>query len=223
MNFSFKDYIAMFRSRGWYLPYKYFFENHLFDIKRGINTHQSLQKNHFELVSNLEHGVHYACSWESTIKKSFLKLKNILNDNVDDFCFVDVGCGKGKVPIVWKELAVRHNHSFEICGIDYSYSLIKIAISNYTKLFKEKNVFVCSDITKVDFNSFAKNKFVFYLYNPFDEKLLVKFLKKIKDLEVYIIYVYPIHHSILEKNFFKLQSSNIGRHPNENFSIYLNK
>jgi len=223
MNFSFKDYIAMFRSRGWYLPYKYFFENHLFDIKREIDTHQSRQKNDFEIVNNLEHGIHYACSWESTIKKSFIKIKNILNDNINDFSFVDIGCGKGKVPIVWKELKLIHNVSFNICGIDYSHSLIEIAISNYTKLFNEKGMFICSDITRVDFNSFPKNKFVFYLYNPFKEKLLVEFLQQIKDLEVYIIYVYPIHHHILEKNFFKLQSSNIGRHPNENFNIYIKK
>ena len=74
----------MFRSKGFYLPYKYFIENHLFDLKRNINTHSLVEKKHFnEKIDNLANGVHYACSWESTIvfslKKAISKIDN--NDN----------------------------------------------------------------------------------------------------------------------------------------------
>ena len=83
----------MFWSKGFYLPYKYFIENHLFDLKRKINTHSLVEKKHFnEKIDNLANGVHYACSWESTIVFSLKKAISKIN-NLNDFTFYDIGCG----------------------------------------------------------------------------------------------------------------------------------
>ena len=223
MSFSFKDYIKMFKTKGWYLPYKYFLENHFFDLKRGLDTHAAIQKEYFAEVDNLKHGIHYACSWQSTIKKSFFVVLELLKEDRDNLSFIDIGCGKGKVPIVWNEIAYKHNYSFHIYGIDYSQSLINIAKKNYLKLFDTEGNFICSDITKVDFSQFTKKKLVFYLYNPFDEVILKKFLDQLKCLDVCIIYVYPIHDLIIKNSNYELVYNFSGKHPNEAFRIYLNK
>ena len=90
------DYYKMYKAKGWYLPYKYFLENHFFDLKRQVDTHSTVQKNEFEEIENLNHGVHYACSWESTIKKSFNEVSLILKNRIEHFSFLDIGCGKVK-------------------------------------------------------------------------------------------------------------------------------
>ena len=46
-----KDYLKMFFSKGWYLPYRYFWENHFFDLIRGIDTHSQIPKNQFKILS----------------------------------------------------------------------------------------------------------------------------------------------------------------------------
>lgn len=221
MSFSYKDYISMYKARGWYLPYKYFFENHLFDIKRGIDTHVSLQKNDFEILENLKHGVHYACSWESTVKKSSYKALQILIDDLKNFAFIDIGCGKGKVSIIWNEIANDQKISLDIYGIDYSKLLVDIAKKNHLKLFGNEGQFFCEDITSINFKKIKKNKLLIYLYNPFDEVLFKKLLDKLKYFFVCIIYVYPIYEKVLIKYNYNLAYKCNGKHPNETFSIYI--
>jgi len=222
MSFSYKDYINMYKAKGWYLPYKYFLENHLFDLKRGIDTHTMLSKNNFEKIRNLEHGVHYACSWESVIKSSFLKVLDFLKEDKEKFCFFDIGCGKGKVSIVWKEIAIKNKFLLKNYGIDYSNSLIKVAKKNYFKLFNSQGPFICNDITNINFNEIFRNRVVFYLYNPFNEILLKNFLNSLNHELIYIIYVYPVHNNILLNKNYRIIYKNFGYHPNETFYIYRN-
>ena len=221
MSFSYLDYYKMYKAKGWYLPYKYFFENHFFDLKRQVDTHSTVQKNEFEEIENLNHGVHYACSWESTIKKSFNEVSLILKNRIEHFSFLDIGCGKGKVPIVWKEISQKEKLKLDIYGIDYSKKLIQIAENNFLSLFKKKGNFICVDITKLNFNEFSKKKFVIYLYNPFNEIVFLKLLDLLENFPVCIIYVHPIYDNVLKSKNFNLKYQFTGKHPTETFSIYL--
>ena len=212
----------MFKSKGFYLPYKYFIENHFFDLKRKINTHSLVEKKEFnEKIHNLANGVHYACSWESTIVFSLKKAISKVNNNLNDFVFYDIGCGKGKVIIVWKEFLLKNNLNNSIYGLDYSSELIKIAKQNYFKVFNQHGNFVDSDVSNV---YFKKNKYyLFYLYNPFDEKILSIFLRKIKFCNFLLIYNVPLHHDLfLKEKKINLVYQKIGKHLNENFNIYKN-
>ena len=221
MSFSYLDYYKMYKAKGWYLPYKYFLENHFFDLKRQVDTHSTVQKNEFEEIDNLNHGVHYACSWESTIKRSFNMVSSILEKKIESFSFLDIGCGKGKVPIVWEEISQKKKMKLDIYGIDYSKKLIEIAENNFLELFKKKGNFICDDVTKLNFNKFSKKKFVIYLYNPFNEIVFLKLLDLLENFTVCIIYVHPTYEYILRSKNFNIKYQFTGNHPTENFSIYL--
>ena len=217
-----KLYARMFKSKGFYLPYKYFLENHLFDIKRNINTHIIVEKKDFNKnLPNLDHGIHYACSWESIILESLTLSLNHIGKDLSNFLFYDIGCGKGKVLIVWKEFLLKKKLNNDLYGIDYSLELIELAKQNYNKTFKENGNFICSDISKVNFSK--GGKYLFYLYNPFDEQILQIFLNKIKNSKFLLIYNVPVFHdNILKLKKINLIHQNLGRHPNESFNIYKN-
>ena len=219
---NFKLYFKMFRSKGFYLPYKYFVENHLFDLKRNINTHSLVEKKQFnKKIENLDNGVHYACSWESTIVLSLKIAISEISSNLNNFSFYDIGCGKGKVVIVWKEFLLKNNLNNSIFGLDYSSELTEIAKQNYFKIFNQHGNFIHSDVSNVNFK---KNKYyLFYLYNPFDKKILSIFLRKIKYSNFLLIYNVPLHHDlVLKEKKIKLIYQKIGKHLNENFNIYKN-
>ena len=219
---NFKLYFKMFRSKGFYLPYKYFVENHLFDLKRNINTHSLVEKKQFnKKIENLDNGVHYACSWESTIVLSLKIAISEISSNLNNFSFYDIGCGKGKVVIVWKEFLLKNNLNNSIFGLDYSSELTEIAKQNYFKIFNQHGNFIHSDVSNVNFK---KNKYyLFYLYNPFDEKILSIFLRKIKFCNFLLIYNVPLHHNLfLKDKKINLVYQKIGKHLNENFNIYKN-
>ena len=148
-------------------------------------------------------------------------VSSILEKKIESFSFLDIGCGKGKVPIVWEEISQKKKMKLDIYGIDYSKKLIEIAENNFLELFKKKGNFICDDVTKLNFNKFSKKKFVIYLYNPFNEIVFLKLLDLLENFTVCIIYVHPTYEYILRSKNFNIKYQFTGNHPTENFSIYL--
>jgi len=219
IKWGIKDYLNMLKKRGVRLPYTYFFENHLFDIKRGVDTHTWLPIENFDKgIANLEHGVLYMCSWTSVIKKATNKMRELSNFAFKDADFIDVGCGKGKVVLVWDEIL---EGNINITGIDYCGSLISICKNNLNKVSSERNIDIIeSDLTKVDFNNFKKN-LVIYMYNPFDEKVLSDFLYSIRKKNVCLIYNNPVHKQALINEDFDMVYEQKGWYANYNFTLFV--
>ena len=220
IKFSFLDYFYMYKKSGLRLPYNYFINTRLFDIIYGTDTHAWLpKKNYINQPDSFEDGILYMASWTNEIKKIFKKLHSLRHlDN--QYTFVDVGCGKGKVCILWKLLHTKHRLTCKIVGVDYYEPLLEISKNNYFKVFGEYGKFIQGDASAFDFSIFGENV-IYFLNNPFNEKIIVKFLEKLNNKKIIIIYNNPIHHKCFYNYNFKLIYENFGWHPNCQTKLFL--
>ena len=91
-TFSIKDYYRMYKARGINFPIQYLFQNHLFDIRRKIDTHKRLEKRDYSKKhKDFDSGVLYIGSPTNELRRAF----NILNNQIKikDFQYFDLGCG----------------------------------------------------------------------------------------------------------------------------------
>ena len=77
------------------------------------------------------------------------------------------------------------------------------------------------DILETDFD-LKEGNLIIYMYNPFNEKVLIPFLKKIENKSVILIYNNPIHENVFFKHKFKLLHKESHWHPNGCYNIYSN-
>lgn len=219
MLFGLKNYFFMWKKRGFRLPIYYFLQTHLFDLIYRTDTHIWLPKeNYVDKPENFKNGVLYMSSWTFIIKKSTRKVFKLFRLNPMDVALIDIGCGKGKVLCVWNKMFPR---IYKILGIDYSPELLKICEENLKKISALNIEVSCIDASDLTLNLDCKY-YVFYLYNPFDTRILSKFLDRIKDKKAIIIYSNPVFSKILIENNFKEYYRKVGWHPNANFMIFSN-
>jgi len=178
----------------------------LFDLKNGTDTRTVTELNDLYIISsNKKKGWKYESTPILALQKLFSMLI-IPNNSI----FVDFGCGKGKVLIIASEFGFK-----EVRGIDFSSELCKIAVNNCLK-YKERvqntieySVFE-SDV--VDYQV-RDDENVFYLFNPFDARILENVLNNIQlslsrfPRKIWIIYSEPRYRSIIENsNTFKKEN-----------------
>lgn len=126
--------------------------------------------------------------------KAFLKQQHHENDAI-----IDIGCGKGRM------LEVFSCFDFsKVAGVEYSLELAEVARMNMQKLGVSCKVFT-GDATI--FNAYDDYNY-FYLFNPFPEPIMEKFVKKLKESiaqnprKITIIYTNPLCLSVfLESGF----------------------
>ena len=211
----------MYRSYGLRLLYNYFFQNYLFDLINGLNTHVWLPNKYInQNIKNLKHGVQYQASWTKIIKETTIFIISNYEINLDNCIFYDVGCGKGKVLCVWSKL-LNYNEKRLLVGLDFNSALIKIAKKNLKKIKENNYKLFNTDVLDYDFVN-NKNLNIFYLYNPFDQTIMKKFVNKIKDKKCFIIYNHAKHQEIFINNKFKIIKEKVGWHPNANYIILSN-
>ena len=182
--------------------------DHSFDIKYGLDTCAISQLDELTINSdNKERGVLYVPTMLIPLRKLFHAIKPIFPD---DSILVDFGCGKGRVLLVASEFGFR-----EARGIDFAEELCETAKKNCS-IYKTKSGFstefkiIGCDVINYQINP---DENVFYLFNPFDETILLKVLCNIasslqtKQREILIIYHNPLYTHSIEKsnNFVKLQ------------------
>ena len=218
-EFSFKDYYRMYKSRGLKLPVYYFFENHLFDLLNNTNTHVWIPKTHYsEKPKNFSDGVFYMSSWTSVVKDSTKKALMMLKEK-GNIQLIDIGCCKGKVLCIWERMFKKSK--VRIVGVDYSEELIRISKKNL-EILKSKNTSLFKmDALDLDPVS-IEDKLLIYIYNPFSDNILDKFLKKIEPKTVAIAYINPVHTKCFKKHNFNLVYRKKGWHPNVSYNIYTN-
>ncbi len=218
-TFGIKDYWNMFRKRGLRLPINYFLNAHLFDIMHRTDTHTWLPKEDFtDTPPNFAHGVLYMVSWTHEIQRSFQRVRLL----VPDFAtrtFIDIGCGKGKVVLVWQQLLQRIGLRQHVIGIDYYQPFIDIAQQNHHIVFGTTGQFLYADATTLDYTQFG-NAFIVYLYNPFDDTILTKVLDVLAPFPTIIIYNNPVHHDVLLTHQYHVIDEHMGFHPNCQTRIY---
>ena len=219
-TFGILDYLRMFRSRGVRLPIAYFFQNHLFDLVSGTDTHQRLPKTDYkDTPENFSHGVLYMSSWTNVIRNSTRDLLRHTEIQLDDCLFMDLGCGKGKVLCVWSAMFKDSPKTPSFIGIEYSEHLISVCKRNLN-IVKGKNVeLLHTDVAKLSFDDEFVHR-VIYMYNPFDEKILRKVLSNLRKPGTFIIYNNPVFDQIFQEFGFARIKNKLGWHPNSSYSIY---
>ncbi len=150
---------------------------------------------------NLSHASIYQGTNYYLIEKAFEYLK----DEKVNTGLVDFGCGKGRI------LVVAAYYGFKsITGIDFSRSLCVEAESNIEKISSffpgtDFNI-MCDDVSHYKIEN---NKNCFFFFNPFDEVIMLKVVKKLllslkeNSRKIYIIYVNPLHKEIFQSAGFE--------------------
>jgi SAM-dependent methyltransferase len=197
----------------------YFFDSHLFDLLHNTDTTLRLVKNdHIDIPKNFDRGTYYMASLTSEVKDIFRFLyKEIPQFN--EYTFIDIGCGKGKVIFTWKLELRKISNDQMVLGVDYYSPLIEIAKSNHMAIFGDQGYFAHCDIDSLDV-SMISDKLILYLYNPFDEVMLENLIQRIHVVDCFIIYVNPIHNEIIKKNNFTIVHESLGFYPSQNVLIF---
>ncbi len=215
-----KDYFKMWKSRGWRLPFQYFFQNHLFDILLGIDTHFRLEKDQYNINSDaFDSGVLYMSSLTNVVKRSLKKIWKREGDQFQKFQFIDLGCGKGKSIIIYSRTYGSLDSNIAL-GLDYYEPLVDIANNNIKKLNLEKNAKAVYEDARNYEKHLMSNNVIMFLYNPFGEEILDDVVKSSKNFNIYIIYVDPVYSKNIEEAGYKLISEEIGYFPNTTVKIF---
>ena len=120
--------------------------------------------------------------------------------NVREFTFVDIGCGKGRV------LMLASNHPFRrVLGIELSPSLVQRARENLGRWTARPHPCDCIEVIESDVLDFAlpDGPLLLYLYHPFEAELFgqwVHFLAAqlaARATTVYVLYLNPYHQKML--------------------------
>ena len=132
---------------------------------------------------------------------------------------IDIGCGKGKVLCIWERMFKKSK--VRIVGVEYSEELIKISKKNLETLDSKNTSLFKMDALDLEPVLIEDNLLV-YIYNPFNDNILDKFLKKIEPKTVAIVYTNPVHTKCFKKYNFNIKYRKKGWHPNASYNIYTN-
>lgn len=209
-----------FKKHGVSFVLKNITERFLFDLINNTDTTRSLPKDEYiSRPESFSHGNDYACAFTSEIELAFNFLFNRLGVDFINFSFVDIGCGKGKVLIVWEKMLKSIGLTQRVLGIEYFLPLIQVAKENYLNAL-HKNIHIYNgDAAKFDYHSLG-NKQIIFMYNPFDEIILDQVLDKLVSVKSYIIYNNPVHAATIESHGFEKIYERNGKHMNEVTYIY---
>lgn len=125
----------------------------------------------------------------------YLPLMRILKDILPltkDFEFVDIGCGKGRAVFVAESAGYN-----KLTGIELDQSLVEEALENLKIYPMKRNnsqiEFLQANAVEYDYKNVRT---VYFLFNPFNEEILSKVVKKIKaesSAETWFIYMNPLY------------------------------
>jgi len=221
--FGWRDYWRMLTSGRPWLPWRYFREAHAFDLRRGTDTHTRIPKADFGAEPpGFAEGTFYMASWTSEIDWAFRETRTLLGEDFDAFAFVDVGCGKGKAVLRWTELRAAAGSAQRVLGLDYHAPLVAIARRNHEKLFGNPGFLSTEGAETFDFAPLG-GRVLCYLYNPFGAGLMGRFLTRLRELDVVLIYNHPAEEATLRELGYVALRTKRGDCPNAHTVIYANR
>lgn len=222
-HFFKKFFFKINNFRGLIFLWIYFKELILFDLKFGTTTFLRLpkkkQKIKFEnFVKN--DGLLYVPSFTSVVFKTLHTVKDIMgSERFRQAQFIDVGCGKGKVLLLYKKY-FKNLNIYPAVGLDYDSKLINEASINIAnESFTEKDIRVFCE-NAINIKKFIKSKeAIIYLYNSFQGKVFDDTFDSLKDLPHVLIYVDPVQLSYLKARGYKILAENRGKYNADTWAI----
>jgi SAM-dependent methyltransferase len=151
---------------------------------------------------------------------------------VDEYGFIDIGCGKGRAMVVASEFPFRH-----VMGVELSPRLAKIAARNMAIIkqrFSARPTF-----TVIGGNALTvplpEGKLVIFLYHPFGADLVSELVKKLeigltpRSEPLFFVYYNPVHGEIVDASSkftrwyaktFSCATSDLGENSKETVVIW---
>lgn len=191
-----------------------------FDLKHGVET--TLRVHPTDLDIKSANWIH-AGAYFPTPTGLLSEVLPALNIQYENFAFVDLGSGKGRIVLLASEFPFR-----EIIGVEFSPELHATAEKNVARYSGESQrscaiTLLCTDFTEF---AFPLLPMVLYLYNPASEVVIRKLARNIarsvieNPRDVWIIYVTPRDVFDSEPSFTKVRT---GEHSGYLYSIYTSK
>jgi len=175
-----------------------------FDRRLGVDTAGTIPLSALDVDNeNWEYGFAY----EPTDPKYFKAIVGELRIHFEEFTFVDIGSGKGRVLLLATEFPFRR-----ILGVEIAERLHEIAERNIRNYLNSASSLKCMNVETVcgDAASFQlpDDRCVLYLFNPFEEEVMSKVLVNIQESlkksprEIYIVYRTPLLASLFDSANF---------------------
>ncbi|MCC2656070.1 MAG: hypothetical protein K0Q76_1178 [Panacagrimonas sp.] len=166
---------------------------HPFDVAHGIDTSGTVPVAHLQLGADASgHAVLYAGSQPSIVRRALATLPLPL----ESFCFVDLGCGKGRALVVASEFPFR-----DIVGVELSEALVATACANAAVVARRFPQRCGIRVVTRDASAFElpAGDLVLYLYNPFGAPLVARVVETLERAmasdparRVFVVYYNPV-------------------------------
>ncbi len=164
-----------------------------FDRKYGTNTGgiEPLWKLRIR-SPNAEFGTRY----EATNQQDFVNAIRFLKEDLTQFVFVDLGCGKGRTLLMAGELGFR-----EVVGVEFAHELASIARQNLANRGLRDAVVHHLDAAEYKFPNAST---IAYLYNPFSEQVARRVVENMRESEgkLYVVYKLPKCADVFDSSDF---------------------
>lgn len=197
-------------------------ERDQFDRDHKVNTSPPLSRFAYKRIQNLEKGHNYQASWTSEVRQSFDITHRFLKDRFEQFSFVDVGCGKGKVNLIWQQELDRRGLTQRNSGVDYYEPLVTIARNNWKIMFPDRpSDFRVGDAQTYDFRRHGTH-LILYMFNPFSTMIMLPFIRNLKGWPTVLIYNVPNCDQIIRTCDFTVIDQRQGGNQNQSTTIYKN-
>lgn len=163
-----------------------------FDVEYAVDT--TAAKSLFDLDINSPHestGVGYHASPVEVCRE----LLESLPIRYEEFTFVDLGAGKGRVLLIASRFSFKR-----IIGVEFARELVETARENIRRFGSPAEI-VHEDVARY---TFPCDNLAVYLYNPFGPVVLRSVLNSLREIsragrEVYLLYLNPKHSSCVEE------------------------
>jgi SAM-dependent methyltransferase len=160
-----------------------------FDREYGTDTAGIHQLWRYSISSpNGRHGIHYDATNEDDLTAAIAALA------IDprQFCFLDLGCGKGRCLIVAHKLGFRR-----VIGVEFAAELVQICRGNLARLKIDAEALHTDAATYQP----PDEMLVMFLYNPFTETVLRDVVERLRDVrqKTFIIYNNPVFGTLLDQ------------------------
>lgn len=176
---------------------------HPFDVERGVDTGGLLGPE--KIASGHPHDAHTTAYFGSQ-PSVFLGLLERWSEGLrgsgqrlEDFTFIDIGCGKGRIVMLASEWAFRR-----VVGVELSPSLVRTAQANLGRWARSPHR--CADISVVTADvldyPLPGTPTLLFLYHPFEAELFEQWVRSLAGVSMraaplYLAYLNPVHEGLL--------------------------
>ena len=195
-----------------------------FDLTYGVSTASFIPETVYQKIANADpnklaapekaaHGVKHRSSLTPVIESSLETVRLIVRDrtgvdHLEKASFFDLGCGQGKAVMI----AAAKQDFRKVRGIDYYQDVLDIAEQNVDQASDELGLGDKKNRITFDFTDAGKfddynGQNVIYMYNPFDEEVMVDVEQKLRECDgkVFVIYNKPQHIHLFEQTGWKVE------------------